>query len=380
MENNLVTQEQENSLVPQDTNTGLVEESQTTDISNAARNIKIPDSFNIEEFFEKLLKTPGIRIDRNDFLKKLFAKLSNEDKKSILELGPIEAGVSREDLKKIAKKLVIERTVVSTSASFLAGIPGGAAMAATIPADIIQFFVISLRLAQELAYLYGQQDMWDENLDNQEEIKMKMVLYCGVMLGANSASAAVRALSSTLAKQALKKLPGMALTKTMIYPLVKGVSKAVGITMTKKVFAEGVAKVVPVVGGVVSGGLTLASMLPMGLKLADTLDKANFDYTEEEFNKDIETIQNAGEEHISHEEKLQVKELVSQVKGKMAISPEKQKEWAEGLKKVKEKITIKHDSQTDWTEELKKAKDLFDSGILSEEEFADLKSKILAKF
>ena len=41
----------------------------------------------------------------------------------------------------------------TTALSFAAGIPGGLAMAATIPADVAQFFGMALRLAQELAYL-----------------------------------------------------------------------------------------------------------------------------------------------------------------------------------------------------------------------------------
>lgn len=66
------------------------------------------------------------------------------------------------------------------------------------------------------------------------------------------------------------------------------------------------------------------------------------------------------------------------MKEKLTISPEKQKEWTESLKKVKEKITIK--PEKDWAEELKKAKELLDAGILSEEEFASLKTKVLEKF
>ena len=32
-------------------------------------------------------------------------------------------------------------------------------MAATIPADVLQFFGMALRLAQELSYLYGAKDL-----------------------------------------------------------------------------------------------------------------------------------------------------------------------------------------------------------------------------
>lgn len=295
---------EENLNVKGSENTSLEEMQDNKKIIDMNHHIKIPSNIDVEDVVEKVLKIPGVRINRNEFLNSIFNRLSLEDFQNILEVGPIEAGVSREDLMKIAKKIVGERTTVSTIASFLAGLPGGVAMVATIPTDLVQFFVISLRLAQELAYLYGQPDIWDEGLSNHEQVKMQMILYCGVMFGANSASAGVRVLSSALAKQALIKIPEMTLTKTVYYPLVKGIAKAVGVTMTKELFAKGVSKIVPIVGGVVSGGITLASMLPMGLKLVDTLDKANFDYTEEKFKQDLETIQNVGEDYIEAQEKL----------------------------------------------------------------------------
>ena len=76
----------------------------------------------------------------------------------ILNEGPIAAGCSKEEIKRLAKRLVNERTLTSTGLSFAAGLPGGIAMAGTIPADTIQFYGIALRLAQEISYLYGADD------------------------------------------------------------------------------------------------------------------------------------------------------------------------------------------------------------------------------
>lgn len=41
--------------------------------------------------------------------------------------------------------------------------------------------------------------------------------------------------------------------------------------MTKDIFAKGVSKVIPIIGGVISGGVTLATYAPMCLKLKDYL-------------------------------------------------------------------------------------------------------------
>ncbi|MBU3101986.1 hypothetical protein KPL44_22350 [Clostridium sp. DSM 17811] len=42
-------------------------------------------------------------------------------------------------------------------------------------------------------------------------------------------------------------------------------------------------------GGIISGGLTYASMKPMGRRLKDTLAES-INYTEEEFDKDADNI------------------------------------------------------------------------------------------
>ena len=75
--------------------------------------------------------------------------------KEIFDLGPVQANVTQQKLDSLANNLIWVRTSQSSLASFAMGIPGGLAMAATVPADVLQFFGMSLRLAQELSYLYG---------------------------------------------------------------------------------------------------------------------------------------------------------------------------------------------------------------------------------
>ena len=122
-------------------------------------------------------------------------------------------------------------------------------MAATIPADIIQFYSVALRMAQELVYLYGETDMWCEGTPDSDKVTNQLILYCGVMLGATGAAQTVRVMSSALAKQAIKTLPQKALMTTFYYPVVKAILKFFGVSVTKSTFAKGVSKVIPVVGG-----------------------------------------------------------------------------------------------------------------------------------
>lgn len=136
----------------------------------------------LEAIINNAVQIPGVKVDRQKFLGECFAK-EDVDTQQIIDLGPIGAGCTREDLAQIANKLILVRTSTSSAASFAMGIPGGLAMGLTVPADTLQFFGMSLRLAQELAYLYGAQDLWKDGQIDDEIVRGQLILYCGVMFG-----------------------------------------------------------------------------------------------------------------------------------------------------------------------------------------------------
>ncbi len=91
------------------------------------------------------------------------------------------------------------------------------------------------------------------------------------MFGTQSANAAVGKVAGMMAEQVAKKLPQKALTQGVIYPIVKKVAAYLGVQMTKQSFAKSVSKAIPLIGAVVSGGLTLATFLPMARRLRSHL-------------------------------------------------------------------------------------------------------------
>lgn len=237
------------------------------------------------------VQIPGVKISRETFLMEQFKNESIEMQQKILAEGPVAANCSRLQLRKMARRIINERTVISSGVSVLAGLPGGIAMAATIPADMVQFYAFSLRMAQELAYLYGEEDLWCDGTLDADKVLNQLVLYCGVMLGASGAAQAVRAVSSSLAKRIATELPKKHLTKKLYFQITKKIVKFLtGKVLIKDVFSKNVAKAVPVVGGVVAGGITFFSMRPMGMRLADTLETAHFSYTKDDYEADIEDI------------------------------------------------------------------------------------------
>ena len=298
------------------------------------------------------IRVPGVRVNRDSFLREQFKNVSSEHLQLIIEIGPVNAKCSRNELKKMARKLINKRTVASTAASFAAGIPGGFAMGATIPVDMLQFYGVALRLAQEIAYLYGEGDLWSGNMPDTEKVTNQLILYCGVMLGVSGAAQTIRVLSSSLAKQALKKLPQQALTKTFYYPIVKSIAKALGTKMTKEVFAKGVSKVIPVIGGVVSGGVTLATFLPMGNRLADALDDANFSYSNADFEADWSNIVDVCESDKDSTSQSFDTEIVTETSENPSGSI---------------------------LEQIQEAKRMLDAGIISGVEFSEIKAKLISQ-
>lgn len=228
----------------------------------------------IEDVIIMGLKVPGIRIDRAQFLQAEFkTKLPQEVIDDAIAFNPLHAKIPSELIEKIADEVIkYERNCVSGISAAL-GMPGGIAMAATIPADIAQYYGYMLRATQKLMYLYGfpaiDLDEKDQKFDS--ETMNTLIICLGVMYGVAGANNALKAMAKALATGVEKQLLRQALTKGTIYPIVKSVAKWFGVRMTKQVFAGFFKKAIPVVGGVIGGGLTYVSFKPCCDKLRATL-------------------------------------------------------------------------------------------------------------
>ena len=333
---------------------------------------QISTKISLEDVITTSMKIPGVKVNRDEFLAEQFAGIGI-NVQDIITLGPIEAGISREDISNLANKLIIKRTSQSSVVSFVAGIPGGLAMAATIPADVMQFFGMALRLAQELSYLYGGGDLWVDGQIDDEKVKSQLIMYCGVMFGVSGAVSGVRVLSTQIAKTTLKKLPQKALTKTFWYPIIKQIGKAIGIKVTKTTVAQGVSKAIPVIGGVISGGLNFASMMPMAKRLSTALDKATFDYNEDEYEADLDIIDKMTSGEVIIENESDKKE---EIKQKLSDTINDAKK---GVSNIIEKFGQKNNSaqKSDPIEDIKKFKELLDIGVITQEEFDKKKKELL---
>lgn len=228
----------------------------------------------IQDIIILAIKLPGVHITRESFLRKeLFKNYPPEVIDDAVARTPALAGISEADIDRIADEVIkFERNCVS-GISVALGVPGGAAMAATIPADVVQYYGYTLRAIQKLLYLYGfpEIDSDGEGISLDSETINRIVVCLGVMNGVAGANNAVKALAKALSVGVEKKLIAAALTKGTLYPILKSTLKWFGVKLTKEIFAKTVKNAIPVVGGIVGGGITFLSFKPCCMRLKDVL-------------------------------------------------------------------------------------------------------------
>lgn len=220
------------------------------------------------------IQVPGIHVNRAAFLQKEFFKNHAQDViEAAISSTPAAAGIASAEIDKIADEVIkYERTCVSGISAALSA-PGGWAMAATIPADIVQYYGYTLRATQKLLYLYGfpEIDSNEEGLQLDTETLNTVILCLGVMNGVAGANNAIKGMAKALAIGVEKQLMKKALTKGAFFPFVKGIVKWFNVKLTKAVFTGFFKKAIPLIGGAIGGGLTYLSFKPCCLRLKDTL-------------------------------------------------------------------------------------------------------------
>lgn len=226
------------------------------------------------DFLTKIVRLPGVRIRRDEFLRQELTKIHASDDiiARSLDTNPAAAGVPLAVLDGLAEETISYETNKSAAISFAAGIPGGFAMLGTIPADLTQYYVHAFRIMQKLAYLYG----WRELLSDMDEVDDETIgvlaVFFGVMLGVGGAAQSLTAFARSVAVPAFQKqVTKQALTKTSWYPVMKHCLRYIGINLTKKGFAQGVSKAIPLIGGAVSGGMTFVSLQSQSHRLKNHL-------------------------------------------------------------------------------------------------------------
>ena len=226
------------------------------------------------EFLAKVVRVPGVRVNREEFLRQELRKLHMSDDaiQRAIDSNPLLAGVSLTAIDRLAEEAISYETNKSAAISFVAGIPGGFAMLGTIPADLMQYYAHALRIMQKLAYLYGWGDLLPDSRDADDDTLGVLAVFFGVMLGVGGAAQSLTAFARVAAKTAYQNhATKRALMSITWYPVVKHSLRLIGINITKSTAAKGFSKLVPVIGGFVSSGLTFMTLQSQSALLKEHL-------------------------------------------------------------------------------------------------------------
>lgn len=226
------------------------------------------------EFLAKVVRVPGVRINREEFLRQELRKLHMGDDAiaRAIDSNPLLAGVALTQIDKLAEDAISYETNKSAAISFVAGIPGGFAMLGTIPADLMQYYVHALRIMQKLAYLYGWGELLPDGRDADDDTLGVLAVFFGVMLGVGGAAQSLTAFARVAVKTAYQNhATKRALMSITWYPVVKHSLRLIGINITKSTAARGFSKIVPVIGGFVSSGLTFMALQSQSALLKEHL-------------------------------------------------------------------------------------------------------------
>ena len=226
------------------------------------------------DFLAKVVRVPGVRVNRDEFLRQELRKLRMDDDAiaRAIDSNPLLAGVALTEIDRLAEEAISYETNKSAAISFVAGIPGGFAMLGTIPADLMQYYVHALRIMQKLAYLYGWGELLPDGREADDDTLGVLAVFFGVMLGVGGAAQSLTAFARVAAKTAYQNhATKRALMSITWYPVVKHSLRLIGINITKSTAAKGFSKIVPVIGGFVSSGLTFMALQSQSALLKEHL-------------------------------------------------------------------------------------------------------------
>ena len=193
------------------------------------------------EFLAKVVRVPGVRVNREEFLRQELRKLRMGDDAiaRAIDSNPLLAGVALTEIDRLAEEAISYEMNKSAAISFVAGIPGGFAMLGTIPADLMQYYVHALRIMQKLAYLYGWGELLPDGRDADDDTLGVLTVFFGVMLGVGGAAQSLTAFARVAAKTAYQNhATKRALMSITWYPVVKHSLRLIGINITKRILED----------------------------------------------------------------------------------------------------------------------------------------------
>ena len=212
----------------------------------------------------------------------VMAVLDNLYKKSIDGIPKVSPSIvqlaedyldKNSDVEIAAKTFINYQIAKCTTSGFLTGLGGLITLPVAIPANISSVLYVQMRMIACLAYMGG----YDTNSDQVQTLVYACL--AGVSLDQVVKQIGIK-VGVKLANSMVKKIPGKVLTK---------INQKVGFRLLTKFGTKGViniGKAVPIVGGVISGGLDFAETKIIGKRAYKMFILNDFSKEEEKNSKE----------------------------------------------------------------------------------------------
>lgn len=155
-----------------------------------------------------------------------------------------------------AEKFLSNQIMKCGTSGFLTGLGGVMTLPVAIPANITSVLYIQLRMISVIAYIGGH------NPKDDEVQTMAYLCLTGTSMGDIAKSAGIQ-IGKKVSTNLIKKIPGKVLTQ---------INQKVGFRLITKAGEKGIinmTKMVPLLGGVIGGGLDMAGTKIVGKKAID---------------------------------------------------------------------------------------------------------------
>lgn len=222
----------------------------------------------LEEVLAQAVLLPGASVSREEFLKKALKGYSPVVVDRAIAHTPVRAGIPLGKIRRLAGKALGREARRTTVASMAAGLPGGMAAAATIPADLIQLYAHLVRAIQMLSYLYGWRDACYVRVGAMDPALSKLlIVFLGAMAGDERADAELKRLAPLREGDA-----GTVLAAVAQSDAVDGIAQGLEGRMAHRMTGQVVGKSVPLAGAVISGTISYGGFSDMWKHLRDVLE------------------------------------------------------------------------------------------------------------
>ena len=243
----------------------------------------------MEKFITKLLETayklPGYKINPFEIWAKI-GKLSGVTIKHPRDTYRVDEFI----LDIVAHDFIASERNRLTLTGFVSGLPGGLVSIIGTNFDVEEYVRTLYRLAQALGYIYGILpnpivDEFSFKYDNFIVSEILKIMALGLGVGGVSTFCVKGA--KKLAEKEAKDILRKRVSEKVITKLAKEIAKHLGIRLTKATISKTILRIVPVLGGVVSGTLNYFSVEEIGKSLKVNIKKKRQKYKNYMIIKDL---------------------------------------------------------------------------------------------